>query len=134
MRKDCKVTETCGKDNIGLRAPQIKPPCYGSFVRRGDMVVWQDDKSLPGVQQMGRVIGFVTAHNLNGTYLVVARFLRGLCDEFWVDPATVIDCYPGQDFHGEKMAWLFGPDFLKTPVDVARQCYEYTVEGMKARS
>lgn len=125
MRTDCTI-RTTGE----IRLPRI--PLVGagrpSHVKRGDFIQWR----IGTIVCWGRIIGFVTAHDLKSEHIVVAMFHNGAVWERWADPADVDDAWT-QDtqstFH-RKTKWLFSPEFLDTPVDIARQSYDLTVEQM----
>ena len=117
MRTDCNIYEW-----TKIRLPQIPAHSAGrkSEAQRGDIILFSfgDDPA----QHIGRVIASVTAEDIDGHYLVVAMLLGTTCCERWVSPSWVIDCHSVQNY--DKLQWLFGPEFLNTSVELARQCFD----------
>lgn len=127
MRTDCTI------DLEGeLRLPNIPigSPGRRAWAKRGDVVEYRVGPTGPGESSwsfIGRVIGIVNAHDLREPHLCVAMLLRGSesC-EMWITPSQVVDCYDLENVHtGVKALWLFSDAFLKTPVDMARNCHSY---------
>lgn len=131
-RTDCKI-RLSGE----LRVPQI--PIIGagrpSYVKRGDYLRYR----MPGgadPEYWGRVVGFVTADNIKGEHIIIVMMMLGGCMcERWVDPEWVYDTASsdGVKIFREKIEWFYSDDFLWTPQEVARQCYDLTVEQIKAK-
>jgi hypothetical protein len=126
MRTDCQIDTTA---EARCKQIPIHSPGRNAFAKRGDLVWW----GIKGheAHHVGRVIGVVTAHDLPHPYLCVAMLLGDVACEHWVNPDDVIDCRSILCGH-DKLQWLFGPAFLSTPPDKARQCYELLVSQMLA--
>jgi hypothetical protein len=82
MRTDCKVTTD---DKVRLPQIPFHSPGRNTYAERGNFVSFTigDDP----LTKLGRVIGFVTADDIEGKYLIVAMLISGLCCEHWVNPA-----------------------------------------------
>ena len=121
MRTDCKIDE-----NKSLRLDQI-PLCSAgrpTHAKRGMFIEWSDG----GVTtRMGRIIGVVTADDVDKPMFCVAMFLRGDVCERWVAAADVLDAWTGDGMF-EKTAWFFGNDFVNTPPRLARRIFDMTIE------
>lgn len=119
MRTDCEIDTEAEMD-----LPEIH---YGAGIRtkvkRGDLVYWNDGSDP--TDHVGRVIGFVTAHDIEGPQLCVAMFFGNTCCERWVELKHVWRCEDLDNVRSSlKLMWLFGPEFPHTPPDVARNCYD----------
>lgn len=121
MRTDCHIDL-----ERKLRLPNI-PLCSPgrlSSAGRGDIVEHEAG--------LARVIGVVTADDLDEPHLCVAVLMGGSCVwERWLHPNDVWNCWSGD--HGMNGAlWLFSPEFLGTPVDMARDCCRYLIRDLLA--
>lgn len=128
MRTDVRIYPHCS-----LRLPQIPlhSPGRNSSAGRGDVVWWQVGEAANALTQFGRVICVIEERDDSAkTYLCVAMLLGGdMCCERWVDPAQVFDCRTVRNH--EMLQWLCGMDFLLTPIDKARQCFDLNVTALK---
>lgn len=112
-----------------LRCPEIPifSPGRNAWAKRGDLIEF----TIGGLECRGRVIGVVEDPDDFTKYLCVAKhMLCGTCCEAWVHPMHVIDVRSCHNEMQDKMAWLYGDQFLFTKPDAARQCFELTVDEM----
>ena len=120
MRTDVTVTT---EGEVRLPEIPIASPGRNSHAKRGDFIQWR----TAGSDFFGRVIGFVDPpeRQAEGLLIVVAMHLHTLACERWVEPKDVYDCHTVRsDYEYDKLEWLFGSDFFKTPPDLARQCFD----------
>lgn len=127
MRNDCVI---CPFTKI--RLPQIPAfsPGRKHEAERGDIIRWKVSEDATS-EEIGRVIGSVTALDLDCHWLCVAHMSSyGTCSESWVHPDRVTDCHSMNKYSYDKLKWLFGDTFLETPPDLARRCYDLPIEKL----
>ena len=115
-----------------VRVPNIPIGSSGraTFIKRGDFVL----VDIGSHHHYGRVVGFVRNNepaDKNLYIVVVIMTITGGMWERWVLPSQVIDAsYNICGLYSEKVAWLFGKDFLRTSPELARSVSDLPYEAI----
>lgn len=115
-----------------VRVPEIPIGSSGraTFIKRGDFVL----VDIGSHHHYGRVVGFVRNNEPNDKKLyivVIVMTITGSMWERWILPEQVLDAsYSICGLYQDKVAWLFGKDFLRTSPSMARSVSDIRYENM----